>query len=949
MYVELDVVSADIPPLLGMDVLDRESITPCTVSNRLIKRILISKKDTEEDDQYLDLWSVPLTRSRSQHLFARMDYHSSIYFTRTQLHRLHQQFYHPSAEKLYNLVKKSRPEDTTPETLTILKEISKECDSCQRISAAPQRFRVAIGSEHVQLNERILLDLMYIEGKPVLHIIDESTKFSAARFIPNKKVDTIWKTLIKCWVSIYTGMPNRMLVDRGSEFGNLFINLAAENNIKVDKTGIEAHSSLGICERYHGPIRNTFRKIKHQFPQTEDDLALSISVKAINDTLGPECFVTSSLVFGEFPQAFTVSEDRNPRPFNSERAKIANYARNQMEIIMANLRVRRAMTHAVPPSSSKLYDVGDKVLIWREKLISNRIGEWLGPYEVTNFDLSKKLVEVLVNGKRSQFNVSQVKHYYSQGDLSRLFFTELRGAFEHFQSPEPFFEILATEILGSNDERCNSKEMKRAKLKEIQNLIKRKTFKAILKEEIPADGNVLTGRFVLTIKSTVDGKIVFKARYVIGGHRDKFKHFIVHSLATIQPNSVRLLLTVSRIFGFDVWTGDVKQAYLQSISALDRDVFIKNPTEEFELPDNMALKLLKPLYGLCDSGDLWYETIDNHHKKDLGMISTKLDPALYYLIENDVLIGMIGTYVDDILRCGDNNFKQKAQSTHETFEMDKDEFLPTEFTGFEIKKNSYGEVVISQDHYLKNIFTLTSDASFSDFRSMRMKLSWLSNSRPDCAYNISQLAQTTEGYFTEEKEKCLKLINETVKYAKSYRLDITFPKLSLDSLRIVGYSDASFANNRDLSSQLGYIILLMDDSEQAAPIYFKSYKSRRVTRSPMAAEVIAFSDMFNVTAALSDDLGHILSKPIPVQLLTDSKCLFDVISKGPRTSEKRIMLDIAAAREGFKEKTISDIGLVRSEHNIADGFTKDMSQKNLRQLLINKSVNIKCEQWILRK
>lgn len=42
--VATDVVTADIPPLLGLDVLDREYLMASTVSNRLIKRVL-TKKD----------------------------------------------------------------------------------------------------------------------------------------------------------------------------------------------------------------------------------------------------------------------------------------------------------------------------------------------------------------------------------------------------------------------------------------------------------------------------------------------------------------------------------------------------------------------------------------------------------------------------------------------------------------------------------------------------------------------------------------------------------------------------------------------------------------------------------------------------------------------------------------------------------------------------------------
>ena len=42
------------------------------------------------------------------------------------------------------------------------------------------------------------------------------------------------------------------------------------------------------------------------------------------------------------------------------------------------------------------------------------------------------------------------------------------------------------------------------------------------------------------------------------------------------------------------------------------------------------------------------------------------------------------------------------------------------------------------------------------------------------------------------------------------------PKLDVSTIRFVGYSDAVFANNGDLSSQLGRIFLLMDADDSAA-------------------------------------------------------------------------------------------------------------------------------------
>lgn len=115
----------------------------------------------------------------------------------------------------------------------------------------------------------------------------------------------------------------------------------------------------------------------------------------------------------------------------------------------------------------------------------------------------------------------------------------------------------------------------------------------------------------------------------------------------------------------------------------------------------------------------------------------------------------------------------------------------------------------------------------------------------------------------------------------------------------------------------------------------------------MSDELIAFSDLFDVAVSSAEEIGIMLSKKIPVQLLTDSKSLFHVVSKGSRTSEKKMMLDIAAAKEGFKNKTISDIGFVWSSQNIADGLTKSMGQADLRQVIATGYLNIMPDQWII--
>lgn len=87
-----------------------------------------------------------------------------------------------------------------------------------------------------------------------------------------------------------------------------------------------------------------------------------------------------------------INEELHSKATLGERAKSASTARREMEQHMAKLRFQRSLPHNVPPSANSAYQPCGKVLIWREKLISNRIGEWVGPFEVNGVDNTSMLV-----------------------------------------------------------------------------------------------------------------------------------------------------------------------------------------------------------------------------------------------------------------------------------------------------------------------------------------------------------------------------------------------------------------------------------------------------------------------------------------------------------------------------------------------------------------------------
>ena len=69
--VLMDIVPVDVPALLGLDVLDSESLYADNVTNGLVQRVVLSKPG--ESFQFKEVRSIPLLRCDG-HLYARMKF-----------------------------------------------------------------------------------------------------------------------------------------------------------------------------------------------------------------------------------------------------------------------------------------------------------------------------------------------------------------------------------------------------------------------------------------------------------------------------------------------------------------------------------------------------------------------------------------------------------------------------------------------------------------------------------------------------------------------------------------------------------------------------------------------------------------------------------------------------------------------------------------------------------
>lgn len=99
----------------------------------------------------------------------------------------------------------------------------------------------------------------------------------------------------------------------------------------------------------------------------------------MEDTLGPEGLDPSAVLFRDFSKVCNAGDATIARVTLATRADVAHNAPQEMENMVERLRLRRALRHDVPPAAYESYQPGHEILVWRENILANRIGEWMGP------------------------------------------------------------------------------------------------------------------------------------------------------------------------------------------------------------------------------------------------------------------------------------------------------------------------------------------------------------------------------------------------------------------------------------------------------------------------------------------------------------------------------------------------------------------------------------------
>lgn len=159
--------------------------------------------------------------------------------------------------------------------------------------------------------------------------------------------------------------------------------------------------------------------------------------------------------------------------------------------------------------------------------LESRIGELEETSTIISFDenLRDSLMQGCGNSSHFHYKISHFSRYKKPKTADSCYLNAFKNCFSVFASPHVREEVNITEIVRKNDSRAKSAPMRTSISSDFQHLLERDTFKVILKEKLPNGSYVLTALFVHAIESNAEGKVKYKARYVISRHRDSMKRY----------------------------------------------------------------------------------------------------------------------------------------------------------------------------------------------------------------------------------------------------------------------------------------------------------------------------------------------------------------------------------------------------------------------------------------
>ena len=383
---------------------------------------------------------------------------------------------------------------------------------------------------------------------------------------------------------------------------------------------------------------------------------------------------------------------------------------------------------------------------------------------------------------------------------------------------------------------------------------------------------------------------IYKGRLCIRGDTVPITQTAFVSSPTANRCGVKLICIISSQTKWVVHALDISQAFLQAGNLHPKERIILIPPPMVPLPwkrtlyhpetdlkkvrtSNHGFLLLRPLYGSRDAPMRWFLKL-SQILRSAGLRQLQTDVCFFTYHHQQVLDGILLAHVDDLLFTGSPAFHQRvlgALKGLRTGDLETlSESTPVIFTGLQVEINQQGTVILSQEHYIKELPLMNIESCISNgvitnagdlrstFRQGVGALIWTHQTRPDIGFTITQISTSSVEACTnaEMARDICRRYNKIVKFMRNHPRKIHYTRhddlqgtaaiRSLMTWRIIAFSDAGFASlSQEYSVEGNFLILGRVISRDGVVhchggmIDHRCAKIHRVCRSSLSAETNA--------------------------------------------------------------------------------------------------------------
>jgi len=389
-------------------------------------------------------------------------------------------------------------------------------------------------------------------------------------------------------------------------------------------------------------------------------------------------------------------------------------------------------------------------------------------------------------------------------------------------------------------------------------------------------------------------------------------------------------------------SADISSAYLQG-KQNDRVILYRIPKggiPEEGIYEGDVLAARVPIYGTKDAGRGWWLRLKDVVEEN-GYTLNKILPTMFALRDNEKIVGVVSSNVDDLLYGNLPGFEEPMNKILDTFAVRERNETSFRFCGKEVLQHEDYSITVTAVDNTEKIRPIdigekrrgTDKCTAEEttcLRSVVASLAWVARQvRPGLSYRVSKLQSVAGKGFVKDMREC----NKVLEYAQensSEGIHFASSGITWDDAVVCSISDASFCNETAAidgvpepgRSQQGYIVCLAPagivNLPEAIihPISWSSTHIKRVCRATLMAETFAMikgtATGTRIRAAVVDMMGKLdlrnweesAARHMGHVWMTDCDSLYEhLMSQRLNTIEnKRLAIDLMALRQQIWER-----------------------------------------------